>query len=142
MKNKILLAKNQDLGILILRIGLGGLMLFHGADKVIHGIDYISDSLAARGLPESIANGVYIGEILVPALLLLGIHTRKAAFVYAVNMLFSIWLIYADQIFSLTPHGGWIIELNVLFLLGSLSLMFTGGGKYCFSKKTIKTELL
>jgi putative oxidoreductase len=32
---------SQSIGKLILRIMVGGLLLFHGADKVLHGIGFI-----------------------------------------------------------------------------------------------------
>lgn len=41
----------QDLGKFILRLGVGGLMIFHGIHKIIHGHDMIIEQLAAKGFP-------------------------------------------------------------------------------------------
>src|SRR5713101_1753933 len=40
-----------DVGKLVLRLTTGGLMLFHGVDKLIHGLGHIRSDLAAAGLP-------------------------------------------------------------------------------------------
>lgn len=125
--------KNQDLGLLILRITIGGLMLFHGIAKLIHGVGGIQEMLAAKGLPNFMAYGVYIGEIVIPLLLIFGFRTRLAAIVFAFNMLFALFLAHSEDIFTLSKHGGWAIELIALFLFGAITLFFTGSGKYALS---------
>ncbi|MEN5308931.1 DoxX family protein [Chryseobacterium cucumeris] len=134
MKKLKIYRTRPDIGILILRISLGGLMLFHGVDKITNGIDFIYESLSIKGLPLIIANGVYIGELIVPLAILFGFYVRFSSFIFSINMLFSIWLIYFEKAMTLTQHGGWIIELNVMFLLGGVTLFFTGGGKYSIEK--------
>lgn len=49
--------RNQDLGLLVLRISVGGLLLFHGVAKLLHGVGFIEGMLAALGLPGFIAYG-------------------------------------------------------------------------------------
>lgn len=51
-----------DLGKLLLRVTVGGLMLFHGITKLSQDIDFIKGTATAKGLPEAIAYGVYVGE--------------------------------------------------------------------------------
>ncbi len=126
--------KNQDLGLLILRLTLGGLMLFHGIAKLIHGVGGIEGMLAAKGLPAFLAYGVYVGEIIVPILLIIGFRTRIAAIIFAFNMLVALLLAHSGDIFSLSQHGGWAVELIALFLFGAVALFFTGGGQYALSK--------
>ena len=125
--------KNNDLGLLILRLTLGGLMLFHGVAKLIHGISGIESMLSSKGLPSFFAYGVYVGEVLIPILLILGFRTRIAALIFAFNMLVAMFLAHAGDIFSLSKHGGWAVELIALFLFGAITLFFTGSGKYAFS---------
>jgi putative oxidoreductase len=60
----------QSIGKLIVRVMVGGLLLFHGIDKVLHGIGYIEGMMTVQGLPTYVALGVYIGEVLAPLLLL------------------------------------------------------------------------
>ena len=50
------ITKNQeDLGKLILRLAVGGLLLFHGISKVIHGVAWMHGPLGALHLPSFIA---------------------------------------------------------------------------------------
>ncbi|MFZ8579874.1 DoxX family membrane protein, partial [Klebsiella quasipneumoniae] len=40
---------HEDAGKLLLRLAVGGLMLFHGLHKLLDGVDGISGMLAAKG---------------------------------------------------------------------------------------------
>ena len=77
---------HEDAGKLLLRLAVGGLMLFHGLHKLIDGVDGISGMLVAKGLPGFIAYGVLVGEVVAPCLLILGVLTRPAALVLAFTM--------------------------------------------------------
>ena len=63
---------SEDLGKLLLRVTVGGLMLFHGLFKLTHGIDFISGMLHDIGAPVGLAYGVYMGEVIRPVLMILG----------------------------------------------------------------------
>jgi putative oxidoreductase len=76
----------QDIGKLILRLTLSALILFHGVDKILHGIAWMQAPIAALHLPSWIAYGVYVGEIIAPLFLVLGLGARIASLVIAVNM--------------------------------------------------------
>ncbi|MBE1851196.1 DoxX family protein, partial [Escherichia coli] len=73
------LTDHHDTGLLLLRLTFGILMLFHGVAKIEHGVNWIVSILQAVGLPGFIAYGVYIGEVVAPVLIILGIFTRPAA---------------------------------------------------------------
>ena len=47
--------RDNDLGLLLLRLTVGGLMLFHGVHKLIYGVSGIEGMLAGMGLPGFIA---------------------------------------------------------------------------------------
>ena len=85
----------DDIGKLILRLSVGILLLMHGLFKLIHGIAGISALIQANGWPAWIAYGVYIGEIIAPALLILGLLTRASAVVIVLNMLLAVYLAHA-----------------------------------------------
>lgn len=121
---------NTDLGLLFLRIATGGLMIFHGTAKLIHGHDFIKGILAEKGLPQFLWLGVPLTEFIAPVLLILGLFTRLAGLGVALVMLFSIILAHPTDAFTLTKYGGLTAELNLLFLFGGLTLFFTGSGKY------------
>jgi putative oxidoreductase len=53
----------EDFGKLILRITLGGLLLFHGVHKLLNGIAPIKAMVTAHGIPDAVAYGVYLGEV-------------------------------------------------------------------------------
>ena len=124
--------RNDDFGKLILRLTLGVLMLFHGAMKIQSPstVEYIAGNLSSAGLPSVLANGVYLGELLAPVLIILGLFTRYAGIVIVVNMLFAIYLVHAGDLFSLTQHGGWKLELQGFYLFGAMAIIFLGSGNY------------
>lgn len=130
-----ILDRNIDLGLLILRLSIGGLMLLHGISKLSHGAGMIEQMVAETGLPSFIAYGVYIGEIIAPLFIIVGYGTRIAAAIFAFNMIVAVSLAHSGDIFSLSNTGGWALELQGLYFFGALALLFTGAGKYAVSKK-------
>ncbi|WP_416443354.1 DoxX family protein [Leeuwenhoekiella sp. A16] len=122
-----------NLGLLILRVTLGILMLFHGFSKMMNGLEGIKGMLESYGLLSVIAYGVLIGEVIVPILLVIGFRTRIAALVYAINMLIAVMLVHINDIFTLSTTGGWTLELQGLYFFGALALFFTGAGKFAVS---------
>ncbi len=127
--------KSDNLGKLLVRIAVGGLILFHGIFKLTHGIGFIEVMLAGRGWPGFIAYGVYLGEILAPILIIVGFKTRVAALVVAIDMVAAIWLAHANSILVIKEAGGaWAIELEAFYLLASLALFFMGGGQYSVTR--------
>lgn len=124
----------EDIGKLVLRITIGGLMLPHGmakfSEKSLEGIQGI---LASNGLPEMLSYGVYVGEVLAPILLLVGYFTRPAAAVFAFNMLVAIYLAHASELVDLGPHGGLKLEVQYLYLLGAIAIALLGAGKFSAS---------
>ena len=129
------MVKSDDTGKLILRVALGILILLHGIAKVGKGVDGIGGMLASHGLPAVLAYGVYIGEILAPVLLIVGLFTRPAALVVAVNMIVAIWLAHRKDLGALNAQGGWALELQGMFLFAAISLAFTGGGRFGLNNK-------
>ena len=125
---------NNDLGKLLLRLSVGGLMLFHGIHKLESGLGFIEKSLVDAGLPAFLSYGVLVGEILAPLLVVLGILSRPAALLEAFVMVMAVYLVHADELFSLTQHGGHALELQFLYLFGSLAIVFLGSGKYSVSR--------
>lgn len=119
----------SDLGKLILRIAVGGLMLFHGVHKLISGHEHIAKMLSNAGLPTFLQYGVPVGEVLAPILIILGILTAPSALVIAFTMLFSIYLAYGEKLFTLNAYGGWAPELNVLFMFAAISISLIGPGR-------------
>lgn len=121
----------DDVGKLILRLSIGGLLIFHGVAKLTGGIGWLTGMLGGLGFA---GYGVYVGEIIAPLFLLAGKFTRPAGLIVAFNMLVAILLARRDAIFKRNQGGGWDIELELLFLLGGLAIWFLGSGRYALSK--------
>jgi putative oxidoreductase len=124
--------KNDDLAKLVLRLSLGILLLFHGIAKMAHPqmLGFIQAQVHAHGLPDWVTWGVFLGEIVAPVMLVFGIYSRIGGLLVFGNMLFVFGLVHMGQIFTLSQHGGWALELQGLYLAGGLALVFLGGGKY------------
>jgi len=120
------------MGRLILRLSVAGLMLFHGVAKIMHpgSLDFIGGMLAGYGLPSILAYGVYVGEVLAPLMVIVGYKARIGGLLMAVNMLFALVLAHSGDFFSLSEHGGWMVELQMFYLLSSVSVIFLGSGRY------------
>ena len=130
-------APRIDAGLLLLRFGVGTILLFHGIYKATHGVAWISGPLGKAGLPAWMQYGVYIGEIVAPVLLILGLWTRLAALVIAFNMFMAIFLARRGDIGKINPMGGaWAIEIEVLLMVAALALALTGGGRFGLGRPT------
>jgi len=126
-------ADNRDRGIdtalLILRLVLGILILLHGVSKLPQPPAFIVDMLAQHSLPAALAYGAYIGEIVAPILLIIGMWTRLAAIVIVINMIFAVLLAHTGQLFSIGKTGGYALELQAMYLFTAIALAFTGAGR-------------
>lgn len=126
---------SDDTGKLILRLAVGGLLLFHGIYKISSGVDWMVPMLSSHAMPGLLRYGVYIGEVVAPLLIIVGLLTRPAGLVVAFNMTMAIYLALNDKVTSLKEQGGgWAIELEMLFLLGGLAIFFFGAGKFSASR--------
>jgi len=119
-----------DLGKLILRVTLSLLILFHGVSKIFHGIDLIIGMINRAGLPSAVAYFVYIGEVVAPILVLLGIWIRPAALVIAINMTVAVLLVHTSQFFTLAKTGGWALELQAMYFISALAVALLGAGRF------------
>lgn len=119
-----------DIGKLVLRLTLGVLILLHGIDKLHGGVSGIAGMLQNVGLPGFFAYGVFVGEVIAPLMVIVGYQTRIGAGLIVVNMLVAILLAHRGEIFALTSHGGWAIELQGFYLFTAVAVFFLGAGKY------------
>lgn len=106
-------------------------MLFHGIHKLFNpsSLDFISKQLTGIDLPQVLAYGVYLGEIVAPLMVIFGVFARWGGLLIFGNMIFAIVLAHRNQLFSLTDHGGLTLELQLFFLLTGLAVFFLGSGR-------------
>ena len=114
-----------DIGLLIFRIGIAGLMLTHGTPKLIRffGSEEITfaDPLGL-GQVFTFSFAVF-AEFICAVLVLLGLGTRLAVIPLIITMAVAALIVHASDGFR-------VQELPLLFLFGFLLLFFTGSGKY------------
>jgi putative oxidoreductase len=116
-------------------LSLGLLVLLHGIAKVTSGVGSIVPRLEGIGMPSWLAYGVYIGEIVAPLMVILGLGARTGAFIIFVNMVFAILLVHKAEIFMLGKQGGWALELQGMFLFTALALTLMSPGRYAVTRR-------
>jgi len=126
---------SDDLGKLVLRFSVGGIVLLHGIAKLRHGIDAIAGMVAGIGLPAGFAYAVYLGEVLGPLLLIIGFYARIGAVLIVANMIVAIALVHRHEILLLGDQGGWAIELQALMLLGAVASALLGPGRWALNQR-------
>lgn len=119
-----------DLALLILRLTLGILVLLHGISKLPPPPAFIVGALAKMELPSVIAYAVYIGEIVGPILIIIGVWTRLGALAIVVNMVVALMLVHLGDLFHLNKQGGYALELQAMYLFSALALTLTGAGRF------------
>ena len=122
---------NQDLGKLILRLGVGGLMLPHGYAKlerlISHGASVeFANPLGIGELPTLIL--AIIAELVCPILIILGIRTRIASILPAITMLVAAFVIHIDD-----PWAK--MEFPLLYFTGFVAIMLMGSGKWAVENR-------
>ena len=120
----------EELAKLLLRVTVGVLMLFHGISKILHGVSPIEGMFINAGLPGFIAYGAYLGEVIAPLMLIAGFRVKIASLFVMMTMCGAIALAHSGDIFVVTKHGAWGIELQMFYLMSSLTILIQGAGKY------------
>lgn len=123
-------SSGEDAGKLVLRVVLGLLLLVHGVFKLQNGIGWMDGLLANHGLPSFLAYGVYVGEVLAPVLLILGLFTRVAGLLVVGLMAVAVLLAHGGEFAMINKSGGWQLELQAFFFFNAIAVMLLGAGRY------------
>ena len=132
-----LLATNDDILQLILRLTLGIVIFPHGAQKLLgwfggYGFSATMKAMTDMGLPAVIVFLVIVAEFLGSLGLITGFLTRFSAFGISVVMLGAIFTVHAKVGFFMNWFGqqqGEGFEYHLLVLGIALALMIRGGGR-------------
>jgi len=132
------LPRSTDLGLLVLRLWLGlSLVLLHGWGKLM-GYSAMSgkfpDPLGV-GAPASLALAVF-AEFVCATLLALGLFTRFAAAVLAINMAVAFFVVHGASL-KMGPGSG---ELAFIYLAGFVALFISGGGRFAMDAQFSRTH--
>ena len=111
--------------LVLLRVTLALLMLFHGWAKIRYGIGSIEAKMVALDLPGWLAYAVYLGEVVAPLFLLVGLWVVPAALLIAVNMVVAFVLMHTKQLLMLQNTGGWMLELQAFYFITALVIALT-----------------
>ena len=123
----------SSVGLLILRVTVGGLMLFaHGWPKLAGFAEKsggFPDPLGI-GSPASLSLAVF-AEVLCAVALMLGLFTRAVAIPLLITMLVAAFLVHGGDPFQKK-------EFALLYAIPFLVLVFTGAGAYSVDAKLKK----
>lgn len=115
---------NPNLGILLIRIAVASIFIFHGVQKLTH-MDMTVGFFSMMGIPVLFAYLVPIIETLGGIMILLGLWTGVAGTLLSVVMVFAILLVKRKM--------GWqAMEIDVLLLASVLGIVFSGPGKHSY----------
>ncbi|WXT99284.1 DoxX family protein [Seonamhaeicola sp. MEBiC1930] len=123
----------NDLALLILRIGSGGLMFTHGIPKVSKLFETpikFSDPLGVGDTTSLILT--LIGEVVAPLFIIIGFKTKLAAIPAIITMFVAAFVIHLSD-----PIGK--KEKAILYLICYVVIFLVGAGKYSidgFKKRT------
>src|SRR5829696_8500874 len=121
------LPRSADAGLLLLRVWHGGAMLLlHGWDKLVNFSTMAPAFVDPFGIGKtpSLALAV-LGEVVFPAMLVLGLFTRVAALGAAINMTVAFWYAHGAKLRG--DNNG---EMAFIFLGVYLALLIAGAGKF------------
>lgn len=122
-------SSKSDFGLLILRLFIGLRLIYGSIDNIIswNKMMEFSNFLKVNSFPAPTfcaVLSIYV-QFSCAVLILIGYKTRFAAFILAINFIVAIVMAHShDTIEAMTP------ALAMLFI--SLSLLFTGAGKWSF----------
>ncbi len=118
-----------SVGLLVLRLGIGGFMLVaHGWGKLT-GFSTLLDRFPdpiGLGPGVSLTLAVF-AEVVCSLLLVLGLGTRFAAVPLLITMLVAAFVVHADDPWSKQ-------EFALLYAIPFLTLVFTGGGRFALDR--------
>jgi uncharacterized membrane protein YphA (DoxX/SURF4 family) len=122
MMHKMINPRNTKLGLLVLRLTLGGIFMFHGISKLSNMEQTIS-FFGTIGFSAFWAWIVALTETLGGFAVIIGIGTRVAASLLAVIMLVVITMVKNGKGFQ-------AMEIDVILLGFSLGVALIGCGRY------------
>jgi putative oxidoreductase len=112
-----------NLGMLILRIGMGLTLLVHGYDKLQHFQQYSQQFINFMGLGAKTSLGLTIfAELGCSALVILGLLTRAACIPPIIAMAVAVVKAHKSEIFGEGEHA-------FLFIIGFAVIMILGPGR-------------
>jgi uncharacterized membrane protein YphA (DoxX/SURF4 family) len=114
----------QPLGLLVLRLVLGLIFFSHGYPKLAYSVAGMQGFFVQHGLPGYFVYISGVLEVFGAILLVLGLFTRAAALLLAIEMGVAIWKVHSTGSY-LAVHN---YEFPLAMLAGSFALATVGAG--------------
>ena len=115
----------QPIGLLVLRLVLALIFFSHGYPKVAHSAPGMQAFFVEHGLPGYFVYISGVLEVFGAILLVLGLFTRAAALLLAIEMGVAIWKVHSTGSY-LAVHN---YEFPLAILAGSFALATAGAGQ-------------
>jgi putative oxidoreductase len=123
-----LLPLNPDAALLIVRVVLGIIMLYHGWPKVTN-LGGTIEGFTGMGIPMPALAATFamVAEVGGGILLLLGVLTDIAGLLFAIDMLGAITFVHAKNGFAVMDGG---VEWPLALLAMALAIALAGPGRF------------
>jgi putative oxidoreductase len=93
----------QPLGLVVLRLALALIFIYHGYPKLVHPAPEMREFFVQHGLPGYLVSVAGILECFGSLLLFLGLFTRPLALLLAIEMGIAIWKVHS-------AHGALVVR--------------------------------
>ena len=125
----------HDTGALLLRLGLGVVLLAHGAylKFFVFSLAGTAQYFASIGLPAFMGYVVFFIETIGGIALILGIYTRAVSLIIIPILLGATWAHWGNGWLFSNTGGGW--EFPLFLTLMSFVQLGIGDGKYVLNQK-------
>jgi putative oxidoreductase len=119
-------SRKVNITLLVLRVGIGLLMLGHGIPKLQMLISGDIQFPGVMGMSPTLSLTLAVfAEVVCSILLLVGLLTRYAAIPLIITMLTAVLIIHGDDPFAKQ-------EIGILYLIVYLTLFMLGSGRFSF----------
>lgn len=112
-----------NVALLIIRVGMGGLMIPHGYNKLMNFVQYKKDFINFMGIGSTTSLALVIfAEFFCASLVVLGLFTRLAVIPLLIGMCVALFIAHNGEIFGDGEHAA-------LFITGFTALLLVGPGR-------------
>jgi putative oxidoreductase len=114
----------QPLGLLLLRVAFGIIFMWHGYPTLARRSTAMHVLFAAHGIPDYLVYVSAVLELFGGGLLLLGLFTRAAALLLAIEMVLLMWKVYPPRSYMAVDQYAYPLVVAA----GCFLLVTTGAG--------------
>jgi putative oxidoreductase len=127
-----LLPLNSHLALLILRVVLGIIMLYHGWPKITD-LGGTIGAFTGMGIPAPAVAAIFstVAEFVGGLLMVVGAFTDIAGLMFTIDMLGAITFVHAKNGFSVGKGG---VEWPLLLVAAALAIALAGPGRYAMGR--------